>query len=83
MVDMFPKKYWCAILVSKALKTKRLAIRGDGSALLVLSRNGWLPRKGIPEDLWPLYYVFRCVLTYVLKCCVAGVWQIQHFFSCV
>ena len=43
--------YWCSILVSKAVKSKRLAIRGDGNTLLVLSRKRWLPHKGSPGDL--------------------------------
>ena len=52
VLDMFPKKYWWPILVSKALKSKCLAVRGDSNALFVPSRKGWVPHKGIPGDLW-------------------------------
>ena len=51
VLDMFPKKYWWPILVSKALKSKRLAVQGDSNALLAPSRKGWVPHKGIPGDL--------------------------------
>jgi hypothetical protein len=58
VLDMFPKKYWWPILVGKAFKSKRLAVRGDGNALLVPSRKGWLPHKGIPGDLWAFAVCF-------------------------
>ena len=40
------------VLVNKAVKSRCLAVRGDGNALLVPSKKGWLPHKGIPGDLW-------------------------------
>lgn len=58
LLDMFPKRYWWPILVSKALKSKRLAIQGDGNALLVPSRKAWLPHKGILGDLWAFAVCF-------------------------
>ena len=46
VLEMFP------ILASKALNSKRLAVQGNSSALLVPSRKGWLPHiMGIPGDL--------------------------------
>ena len=65
---MFPKKYWCSILVSKAVKSKRLAVRGDGNTLLVLSRKKWLPHKGSPGRSVAFVVSFGCVFTCVLKC---------------
>ena len=38
--------------MNKAVKSRCLAVRGDGNALLVPSKKGWLPHKGIPGDLW-------------------------------
>ena len=58
VLDRFPKKYWWPILVRKALKSKRLAVQGDSNALLVPSRKGWVPHKGIPGDLWAFAVCF-------------------------
>ena len=75
---MIPKKYWWPLLLNKAVRSRCLAVRGDGNALLVPSKKGWLPHKGIPGDLW----VFRCVLAYILICCATGLWcMIGFFFS--
>ena len=52
VLDVFPKKYWWPLLMNKAVKSRCLAVRGDGNALLVPSKKGWLPHKGIPGDLW-------------------------------
>lgn len=58
VLDMFPKKYWWPILLSKALKSKGLAVRDDGNALLVPSRKGWERHQGIPGDLWSFAVCF-------------------------
>ena len=71
VLDMFPKKYWWPILVSKALKSKRLAVQGDSNALLVPFRKGWVPHKGIPGDLWAFTVCFKVCLDILFNmlCC--------------
>ena len=35
-----------------------LASKGDRTALLGQSRQGWVPHPGIPGDLWAFYVEF-------------------------
>ena len=43
---IYPRKYWWPLL------------QGDRTALLRLSRQGWVPHPGIPGDLWAFYVEF-------------------------
>ena len=49
-LDVYPKKHW---LASCASKSSRLAVKGEAGALLLPSKQGWIPHPGIPrDDLW-------------------------------
>ena len=51
-LDVYPKKYWWPLIQSCASKSCRLAVKGEVGALLLPSRQGWIPHPGIPGDLW-------------------------------
>ena len=52
VLDVYPRKYCWPLLQSRATKSLKLALKGDTSALLVPSQQGWIPHSGIPGDLW-------------------------------
>ena len=51
-LDVYPKRYWWPLIQSCASKSCRLAIKGVAGALLLPSKQGWIPHPGIPGDLW-------------------------------
>ena len=51
-LDVYPRKYWWPLLQRYSTKAARLACKDDAGSLLVPSRTGWLPHKGLPGDLW-------------------------------
>ena len=51
-LDVYPKRYWWPLLQSCASKSCRLAVKGEAGALLLPSKQGWIPHPGIPGDLW-------------------------------
>ncbi|CAH3151426.1 unnamed protein product, partial [Porites lobata] len=71
VLDVFPKKYWWPLLMNKAVKSRCLAVCGDGNALLVPSKKGWLPHKGIRGDLWELPVMAKLFVQSV-KCPTCG-----------
>ena len=48
----YPKKYWWPLLKKYSSKSVKLADKGDQRALLIPSKDGWVPHSGIPGDLW-------------------------------
>ena len=60
--------------MNKAVKSRCLAVRGDGNALLAPPKRGGCPTRAFLEISGFLQCVFRCVLTYILVCCAAGLW---------
>ena len=46
--DVYPKRYWWPLLQSCASKSCRLAVKGEAGALLLPSKQGWIPHPGIP-----------------------------------
>ena len=51
-LDVYPRKYWWPLIKSCARKSCRLAVKGEVGALLLPSKQGWIPHPGIPGDLW-------------------------------
>ena len=58
VLDVYTRKYWWPLLQDRSVKVQRLASKGDRTALLRPSRQGWVPHPGIPGDLWALYVQF-------------------------
>ena len=48
----YPKKYWWPLIKKFSSKSVKLAEKGDQRALLMPSKDGWVPHAGIPGDLW-------------------------------
>ena len=51
-LDVYPRKYWWPLIKSCARKSCRLAVKGEVAALLLPSKQVWIPHPGIPGDLW-------------------------------
>ena len=51
-LDVYPKRCWWPLIQSCASKSCRLAGKGEAGALLLPSKQGWIPHPGIPGDLW-------------------------------
>ena len=51
-LDVYPRKYWWPLIKSCARNSCRLAVKGEVGALLLASKQGWIPHPGIPGDLW-------------------------------
>ena len=51
VLDVYPKRYWWALLLRYARRSIKLASSGDDSALLQPSHQGWVPLV-LPFDLW-------------------------------
>lgn len=58
VLDVYPRKYWWPLLQHKAMRSCKLARKGDSNALLVPSKEGWIPYGNIPGDLWAFDIVF-------------------------
>lgn len=43
VLDVYPRKYWWPLLLSRSRKSLRVALKGDSRALLVPSQHGWIP----------------------------------------
>ena len=52
VLDVYPRRYWWPLLQHRSVKVKMLASKGDCTAVLRPSRQGWVPHPGIPGDLW-------------------------------
>lgn len=48
VLDVYPRKHWWPLLQHRSVKVQRLAPKGDRTALLRPSRQGWVPHPGIP-----------------------------------
>ena len=51
VLDVYPRKYWWPLLQHRSVKLQRLASKGERTALLRASTQGWVPHPGIPGDL--------------------------------
>ena len=58
VLDVYPRKYWWPLLQHRSVKVQILTSKGDRTALLRPSRQGWVPHPGIPGDLWAFYVEF-------------------------
>ena len=82
---------WCLTCILKVLVAysckqsfKTLGCMGDSNVSWSLPERGGYLTKAFLEIYGLLQYVFRCVLTYVLTCYVAGVWyDTVGLFLCV
>ena len=50
-LNVYPRKYWWPLIQSCAIKSCRLAVKGEAGALMLSSKQGWIPHPGIPGDL--------------------------------
>ncbi|KAK3708822.1 hypothetical protein QZH41_007174 [Actinostola sp. cb2023] len=50
VLDVYPKRFWWPLLQRYSVRSARLARKGDKNALLVPSRQGWVPHWGIAVD---------------------------------
>ena len=51
-LDVYPRKYRWPLIKSCAMKSCRLAVKGEVGSASVTSKQGWIPHPGIPGDLW-------------------------------
>ena len=80
VLDVFPKKYWWSLLINKAVKSRCLAVRGDGKLSWSRPKRGGCLTRAFLEICGFLQCVFRCVLAYILICCATGLWCVIGFF---
>ena len=52
VLDIYPRRYWWAIIIGKARKTQKLASVGDVGPLVMPTQNGWVQDRPIAGDLW-------------------------------
>lgn len=58
-LTVYPRKYWWPLLVHCSSKCLKLAEKGSTNALLVPTKDGWVPHQGIPGDLWAFALTFN------------------------
>ena len=89
VLDMFPKKYWRRILLSKALKSKGLAVRGDAvqKGVGTSPRHPWRSMVFCSVFLGALIHTFQhavlpvCGTGYSISFLVRG--SFQSWQSCL
>ena len=75
VLDIYPRKYWWALIQRYNRKAIKLASKGHDKALLKPSKNGWVNYQGSPADLW----AFAISLT--INACNVAV-PMNGFMSC-
>ena len=55
----YPNKYWWPLIRRYSFRSMKFAETGDRRALLMPSKDGWVPHPGIPGDLWAFSLTFR------------------------
>lgn len=52
ILDIYPRKYWWPLVQNWAVRSYKIAVKGDTQALVCPSRHGWCSHPGRPGDLW-------------------------------
>ena len=52
VLDIYPRKYWWLLLQHRCVKVQRMASKCDHTALLRLSKQGWVHHPSVSGDLW-------------------------------